>query len=605
MSSALSQFVPVLTGANYPEWVSAMENYLRSQGQWFVIQRSRPGAAAAAPAAGATEEEETAATAAQPAETDDPATTAWDEANGRALGNIRLRLTHPIAYKHRKLATASELWEVLEETYGKPGISAIYSEFKAALELTVPSTAHPATMLDKFQAHFERLSQAKVQIPSFAQAMILLSKLPPSMDNIAQLMNAIDDVKELKVEIIRRQVILHWEQRNGRKGNTSNGANANKLSAIKRKQPDPPFQQQQQRQNGSSSAQNKGKGKHRGKRGGSRRNQNDNSDGNTHHQGHAHIVSVATLGDHVITDGPESAEDPRALLRRTVVQSDLDGNKYPVFTGALRLAKDLDIQPTFERIRALEDVVKATGNMAGDEDISDTDSHASKRARLSLESRIDWASDPDDTVSLGWTDNELDDELARVAGIDEQYRRVLDTHACNSDTNALSPAACRQLGSLFLDTPVVLSSRVNLCPSMPHTLCADCKRHGRAEHVDDPAPMWILDSGASMHFTGNMDDFIEYTPLDKVIPISTATNIAIVEGQGTVILNCPLETGGHSTVRIAPVYYIADLSSRLLSLGEFLHNNYTVRGNDRLISIHGKSGKPLLVFHPRCSREAI
>jgi len=35
---------------------------------------------------------------------------------------------------------------------------------------------------------------------------------------------------------------------------------------------------------------------------------------------------------------------------------------------------------------------------------------------------------------------------------------------------------------------------------------------------------WILDSGASLHFTGDMNDFIDYTPLEKNITANTATS---------------------------------------------------------------------------------
>ena len=80
----------------------------------------------------------------------------------------------------------------------------------------------------------------------------------------------------------------------------------------------------------------------------------------------------------------------------------------------------------------------------------------------------------------------------------------------------------------------------------------------------------MLDSGASLHFTFDMNDHVEYESLQEDIVVSTANGLAFAKGSGTVVLNCPITPGGHSTVRIAPVYYIPDLNSRLLSLGEFL-----------------------------------
>ena len=88
-------------------------------------------------------------------------------------------------------------------------------------------------------------------------------------------------------------------------------------------------------------------------------------------------------------------------------------------------------------------------------------------------------------------------------------------------------------------------------------------------HGDDAvAPTWLLDSGASMHFTHDMNDFVEYVPLDDQFTISTANGVTAVEGYGTVILNCP-DNVGRTTVRITPVFYIPDLTLRLLSMGEF------------------------------------
>ncbi len=50
--------------------------------------------------------------------------------------------------------------------------------------------------------------------------------------------------------------------------------------------------------------------------------------------------------------------------------------------------------------------------------------------------------------------------------------------------------------------------------------------------------MWLLDSGASAHFTNNISDFIDYTPIAKSdrMPVKTAAHTIFVEGTGTVLL---------------------------------------------------------------------
>ncbi len=60
--------------------------------------------------------------------------------------------------------------------------------------------------------------------------------------------------------------------------------------------------------------------------------------------------------------------------------------------------------------------------------------------------------------------------------------------------------------------------------------CAKCK-----ERTNN---MWLLDSGASAHFTNNISDFIDYTPIAKSdrMPVKTAAHTIYVEGTGSVLL---------------------------------------------------------------------
>ena len=77
--------------------------------------------------------------------------------------------------------------------------------------------------------------------------MILVAKLPPSMEVVAQLINQTKpaDIKGLKPDEIIAAATLAFEQRSQR-STAGNGHHANKLSAVKRKQADLKFAQQQQ-----------------------------------------------------------------------------------------------------------------------------------------------------------------------------------------------------------------------------------------------------------------------------------------------------------------------------------------------------------------------
>ena len=72
--------------------------------------------------------------------------------------------------------------------------------------------------------------------------MILMAKLPPSMDSITQVMCQEENIQNLDLAKIRRATSLVWEQRQGKKAPPWN---TNKLSAVKRSPNEPPFEQQQ------------------------------------------------------------------------------------------------------------------------------------------------------------------------------------------------------------------------------------------------------------------------------------------------------------------------------------------------------------------------
>jgi len=76
---------------------------------------------------------------------------------------------------------------------------------------------------------------------------------------------------------------------------------------------------------------------------------------------------------------------------------------------------------------------------------------------------------------------------------------------------------------------------------------------------------WMLDSGASEHFTGDINDFVEFESLAP-IAVQTATETTNIIGRGSVILQIK-----NKVLRTYPVYYIPELTTRLFSLGQFLH----------------------------------
>jgi len=110
-----------------------------------------------------------------------------------------------------------------------------------------------------------------------------------------------------------------------------------------------------------------------------------------------------------------------------------------------------------------------------------------------------------------------------------------------------------------------------------------CSRYKREQPQQ---PQWLLDSGASMHFTGQRSDLVDAFKLAQPLMIQMANNITQVEEAGTVfITHTVLPHNGkvyEKTTHLQPIYYLNGLNTRLLSMGEFLNDEQLIKGNNRV-----------------------
>ena len=101
---------------------------------------------------------------------------------------------------------------------------------------------------------------------------------------------------------------------------------------------------------------------------------------------------------------------------------------------------------------------------------------------------------------------------------------------------------------------------------------------------------WLLDSGASHHFTGNLGDFASYQALKQKHYAKTANGVAEVAGIGTVLLQClDHNTGDERVVKLTQVLHMPGASACLISMGKMLLCNYRVAGDKKGISLIGKA----------------
>jgi hypothetical protein len=141
-------------------------------------------------------------------EIDEDVLKAWEDNNSKALGNIFLRLSPDIQAKHKTEEDAGALYQAIEEEYGKPGVMGVYSEFKSALDIQIPANADPIPAIDKILAHFGRLAEAQAEIPDFIKAMMILTRMPPSYDYLAQIICQADNIDNVNVAELRKMVKL-------------------------------------------------------------------------------------------------------------------------------------------------------------------------------------------------------------------------------------------------------------------------------------------------------------------------------------------------------------------------------------------------------------
>ena len=143
----------------------------------------------------------------------------WEDINNNARGSIMLHLHPIIAEKYYIMEYALEVWQSLEKEYGKPGITAIYQEFRGAMETIIPGNSDPSLALDNIITCFSWMVASQCAIPNHLQVMITISKLPPVMGPLVQAVCQTDDIDSLILDKVRRAIVLGWEQRSSARFN--------------------------------------------------------------------------------------------------------------------------------------------------------------------------------------------------------------------------------------------------------------------------------------------------------------------------------------------------------------------------------------------------
>ncbi|KAF5346565.1 hypothetical protein D9758_013455 [Tetrapyrgos nigripes] len=498
-SNVLMTTVPVFAGVDFNIWADILVAWLQATGLSSVLRTDRPDDAEVSTASPLSAEDAAAQseaiTAAQKKQAD------WDEKNDKAMGSIKLRLSPPVRQKTLGMTTAKEIWDFLKKTYGKPGVSAIYTDFKRATSITIPNDANPSAAIELIRMHFDRVSAAGIptdgtsdnsitKIANFLIVMFIISKLPPRYEYLINQYTqyTIQEVDTANLDVLQSEIVNIWESRQGAFKGPSGKAQANRLSAVKRKDGNPSFQQQQQqRPSGSSSGANgangssgnnkgKGKGKANFRRGG-RAGKFEQAK----RQGQAHLVHddmSPMMHTVTVVDTPAAIDTRKPFFMETEKPFDA------FFTGtkrAINLARDIGARPSGKTVATLEDVV-----MSHSDPSSFTPLTPAPRSKRTLTERIYWDNLQSSTDGWGnagnwngWngeypeTQTVSDADMACAQGEDASWNE--DTLVNTSELGSVFGTTTTESGAKVSQdtrTPVPLIDRIAADPAAEMTECA-------------------------------------------------------------------------------------------------------------------------------------
>jgi len=351
--------------------------------------------------------------------------------------------------------------------------------------------------------------------------MIILCKLPPTMEVVAQILSQTspDEIKNLKPEGIIKAAALSFEQKGATRGG-GKGPQANKLSAVKRKPADPKFAQQQQQQQGGSNGSVSRNAPAQGQGGHTRHGRKKAC---TRHEN----AQQAAFTTYVHYNGPEPTIDPRALAH-TPGAAHYGPPAFENTIKAFDLAHHLGVEPSCQTIRTLDHIV-----LTASASLDQPEAGPSSLKHPHLEERIMMYEE--DAISLG------DDEpIAHKPLADDEFDEidtmVLDRYNVTSmamdgeaslfrqvpsacvliDTDTL-PLHVRYTPALYIasshyNMSCCISSKAYICSCSNNAHCAGCKGK-MVNNSELSGAFWLLDSGASHHFTGDIGDFASYNAL--------------------------------------------------------------------------------------------
>jgi hypothetical protein len=419
------------------------------------------------------------------------------------------------------------------------------------------------------------------------------------------------------------------------------------VTAVKKKGADPQFQQQQQQPQQQAGGSDSGQADQKKKsRRGKRSEASQEKQGRRQKRQYANepAASFAFSSSAPIVLSPTAplvyatTTNPCALSH-TPGSTSYREPAFPHTKNAISLAHRLGLTPMQETVHTLDPVANRHINWTGGvptnkcpwleeriEDLSEpvagpsnhhhTDTFGGKspspRDPTKVSNVHTWDEDNEYEVDVFGSEKDLVDDYyinqddvfdtdqflgtAEDFGFDmEEWSVFLHSLSPDADERSFPP----QNNIVFTCSSVVDSAKDTNISTFSHSFCDDCmKVSGKGkEHQHDhsiPLDMWLLDLGASAHFTFYKKDFVEYVEYALPRYSQTANGKAPILGEGTVIVDYK-----GSSVRLSPVIYMPTCNLKLISMGTLLKDNcLTINAGPGRIDFFDKCAKRVVLsFH--------
>ena len=646
----LYKSVPLLDGSNYQVWAQGMTAVLRAKGVWQVVRGKEVKPPVLSLHTVGVDQDDVDERVKE--------RLAWDNKDDMALGLMQLKMVNSL-HSHITETIASEtLWEELKNAYGISGPAKVFADFRKVISFKISGNGHPTPELLKLQNTIDQLRLDKVILDDFMQAMILLSAIPVKWDNVPATILATKKRTELTFNLVRDALVTEYE----RKTTSSNPSSSKKISNVKRKGSEPQYRPTQQQPN--QPVPSKGQGGEQQQRKKTRRGKSSKDKGKGRTKEDNYISFMGPVIEIPDTPPPSSSEvreskksdydkdfpplqsssltppcqittingrgivelTPIAPINRkkvtptvspigklSIVDKTTPASKYIVGD---KLTPPPNLYPDVQAARKLADKIGVRKTIAT---LSQLESSSTKRKAIDYplgESSRKRSSSPkksDDEISLDWG-SDLDAEIGATAGLPAKTCKS-DILTLKETTNQLQQPYQR----LEVNSWVLSAVPLSLPPLWGYnnhtivTAASDLrginerfKEHMKVcptcRHKHHDSEEWIMDSGASIHFTGYKSDFsgIQYGDFGDS---ETANGITKVTAKGTVFIEHTIEledgTEYNRVSKLYPVFYMPRLSMRLLSMGTLLQENLEIIGSSsRMIFKNMRTDKVEMTCSP-------